>query len=424
MTTTSTASTTFTESRKRIAAAFDPRMLGAALGQLGELMAEHFERVETSQGAVLNWREPEANIADVRASLRTEPAEDTPDARFRAIAAEMLARGQNLHDPRYLGHQVPACVPLAGVFDAIGSITNQVMAAYEMGPWATAIEHALVRELGELIGFPAESFAGLVTHGGSLANLTALLTARNVVMADVWQRGVAREGPRPVIVAQHDAHYSIARAAGIMGMGTDQVIRSPLDARRRLDPARLDLLLGELKAVGRPVIAVSACACATPVGAFDPLEAVADVCQRHEVWLHVDAAHGGAAVLSERHRSLVVGLERADSIVLDAHKMLFVPALCAFVFYKNREHRFAAFQQEAPYLFDPSAPALAEYDSGLRTLECTKRAAVFGLYGIWRTFGRQLFADLIDVTFDLAQRFHAKLTAAPDFEPLHEPQCN
>ena len=123
-------------------------------------------------------------------------------------------------------------------------------------------------------------------------------------------------------------------------------------------------------------------------------------------------------------RHLVAGLERADSVVWDAHKMLFVPGLCAFVFYRDKSHRFEAFRQDAPYLFDPAAPGLAEYDSGMKTVECTKRAAAFGLWGVWSLFGRQLFADMVDVTFALGRTFYEKLLAADDFVPLHEPQCN
>ena len=104
--------------------------------------------------------------------------------------------------------------------------------------------------------------------------------------------------------------------------------------------------------------------------------------------------------------------------------MLFMPALCAFAFYKNKEHRFAAFEQDAPYLFDPSNPGIAEYDSGTKTIECTKRAAAYGLWGIWSLFGRQIFTDLVDVTFGLTQTFHRMLLESPDFEPLHQPQCN
>jgi L-2,4-diaminobutyrate decarboxylase len=94
------------------------------------------------------------------------------------------------------------------------------------------------------------------------------------------------------------------------------------------------------------------------------------------------------------------------------------------LFFKRKRDSYRAFQQDAPYLFDPSVPGLAEYDLGLRTVECTKRAAAFGLWGIWSLFGPQLFSDLVDETFDLGRTLFEKLKAAPDFEPLHEPQCN
>ena len=140
--------------------------------------------------------------------------------------------------------------------------------------------------------------------------------------------------------------------------------------------------------------------------------------------MHVDAAHGGAALFSRRYRHLLDGLDQVDSVVWDAHKMMFMPALCAFVLYRDKRHRFETFRQEAPYLFDPSAPGMAEYDSGMMTLECTKRAAAFGLWGTWSLFGPELFADLVDVTFDLGRVFFEKLQAAEDFVPLHEPECN
>jgi L-2,4-diaminobutyrate decarboxylase len=274
-----------------------------------------------------------------------------------------------------------------------------------------------------MIGWPSNQFAGLVTSGGSLANLTALTTARNVALDGSWEGGLGG-AERPAIVVHSDAHYCVTRAAGVLGIGTENVIRVPLDGCRRMDPDALDALLGKLRRENREIIAVVGCACATPIGAFDPLQAIADVCDRHEVWLHVDAAHGGSALLSARHRHLLDGVDRVASLVWDAHKMLFVPALCAFVFYRDRQHRYETFRQDAPYLFDPSSPGMAEYDSGLVTVECTKRAAAYGLWGTWSLFGPQLFADMLDVTFDVAKQFHALLVEAEDFEALHVPQCN
>ncbi len=421
-----------TAARQRIAAAYDPLLLEDAGHRLADLLAAHLMRVQRSDGPVLPWTEPSEAIQEARAWLHDSCQDgwdgcglpvSIPD-HFGRLVSTMLERGLNLHDPHYIGHQVPAPVPIAGLLDAVGSVTNQCMAIYEMGPWATAVEQAMVRELGEAIGWEPDTFAGAVTHGGSLANLTGLLTARNISLRDSWERGPAGDGPQPVVLAHADAHYSVVRAAGILGLGSRQTVRIGLDGRGRMDPQRLEEEVVRLRAQNRKIVAVVACACATPTGAFDPLEDIADVCRSHGLWLHVDAAHGGAAVLSDRHRHLLSGVERADSVVWDAHKMLFMPALCAFVLYRDKRHRFAAFSQDAPYLFDPAAPGLAEYDSGVRTVECTKRAATFGLWGVWSLFGRQLFADMVDVTFALGRAFYEKLSAAEDFVPLHVPECN
>ncbi len=447
----------FIAARRRIEAAYNPRLLETAGRKLVDLLVTHLQTVEQSKSAVLNWADPRAYVAEAErladaggADERREKggangdlggcdlSVETISQRFAELVEISLARGINLHDPRYVGHQVPAPVPIAGLFDAIGSVTNQCMAIYEMGPWTTAIEQAMVGKLAGYLGWQGTNYAGIVTHGASLANLTALLVARNVALPESWETGTSPDatldlslssGARlaraaPKLVVQSDAHYCIARSAGILGLGTNHVVKAPLDERRRMDPARLDTILADLRSAGHPIVAVVACASATPVGAFDPLEQIADICAKHAVWLHVDAAHGGAALLSNRHRHLVAGLERADSFTWDAHKMLFVPALCAFLFYKNKRHSFEAFRQNAPYLFDPSAPDLAEFDSGLRTVECTKRAAALGLWGVWSLFGPQLFADMVDVTFELGRVFYEKLRAAPDFAALHEPECN
>lgn len=415
------------DAQTRIRRAYDPELLRELGHRLSDLLAEHLQRVQSGDGPVLPWVDPPANIQQAREILESGPNElpsrEQLAEHFGRLVEGMLRQGQHLHNPRYIGHQVPASIPLGGLLDAVGSVTNQVMAIYEMGPWATAVEQAMIDRLGSQIGWQPGKFAGLVTHGGSLANLTALLTARNVVLPDCWERGLAGEN-QPLLLVQSDAHYSVARSAGVLGIGTDQIVRIGLDDRRRMDPNQLDDQLLDLRAQNRSIIAVVACACATPIGAFDPLETVADVCRRHDVWLHVDAAHGGSAKMSAKYRHLVNGLEQADSLVWDAHKMLFVPALCAFAFYKNREHAFEAFRQDAPYLFDPSAPGMAEFDNGMRTVECTKRAAAFGLWGIWSLFGPQLFADLVDSTFDLGQTFYEKLVAAADFATIHRPQCN
>ena len=410
---------------ERLHQLFSPGEFASAIDEAAAQLKAHFEQVLTGRGPVQNWSHPLEKIERARQRLDEAPvgALPTPD-RIRSLIEECLQNSQNLHHPHYIGHQVPGPLPLAGVFDAIGTITNQVMAVYEMGPWATAMERALIERLGGVIGLPEGEFAGLITSGGSIANLTALLTARNVVHGDSWKEGMAALPYPPVLLVQQDAHYCIARSAGILGMGTNQVIRIGLDDQRRMCPKALEAELASLCSRGIPITAVVACACATPIGAFDPLDEIADLCERYGVWFHVDAAHGAAAAFSEKYRHLVQGLGRADSLICDAHKMMHVPALCAFVFYKQAKHRFAAFQQDAPYLFDPSAPGMADFDCGLMTMECTKRAASFGLWGVWSTYGPGVFADLVDATFGLAVEAWQLIESQVDFEAPYRPQCN
>jgi L-2,4-diaminobutyrate decarboxylase len=417
--------------QKRIAAAYDSNALEVAGTRLITVLADHMRRVRGRETQVLNWADPEQLIATATSFMQAGsdssaaiPSQSIIADGVAQLAGHALAHGNNLHHPRYVGHQVPASVPLAALFDMIGAATNQVMAIYEMGPWATAVERAVVNAVGEQLGFATGSFTGLVTSGGSLANLTALLTARNVALGDAWSNGLSGRAPAPVIVVNADSHYCVTRSAGILGLGTQHIVKAVLDDRRRIDANQLDETLADLRARGVPIIAAVAASGATPTGACDRLADLADVCRRHEVWLHVDAAHGGALAFSPRHRHLVAGINECDSVVCDGHKMMFMPALCAFVFYRNRAHRLATFQQDAPYLFDPAAAHLTEYDSGIVNLECTKRAAAFGLWGVWSLFGPQLFADLVDVTIDLAKQFHGLLEAADDFETLHEPECN
>ena len=407
--------------RTRVARAWDADLFRASGMRVIDSLAAHLAAVQEGEGPVLNWREPKPNIAAATDALRS--AGNPVAERVAELANEILSRGQNLNHPHYIGHQVPAPAPLAGLFDAIGAVTNQVMGIYEMGPFTTAVERAVVDELGQLIGWEPDSFSGVVTHGGSLANLTAMLTARNVRLKDSWSHG-HDPATKPCIVANADAHYCISRAAGIMGMGTESLVSAELNSVRSIDVAALDTLVTRLIDEGRTIVAIAASSCSTPTGAFDDLNGIADICEKRGLWMHVDAAHGGGALFSEQYRHRLAGIERADSVVWDAHKMLFVPALCAFVFFKNRAHGFSAFRQDAPYLFDEEQPRNNEYDSALRTLECTKRAAALGIWGLWSVFGTDLFADLIDLTFGLAERFHAMLDAAADFEVPYEPEAN
>jgi L-2,4-diaminobutyrate decarboxylase len=362
----------------------------------------------------LDWKDPEEliRLADGALSGR-KPAE---------LIDLFLAHTQRLHSPRYLGHQVAPPVPEAAVFDMLGQVTNQGCAVYEMGPFPVAVEKAIAARLAAKIGW-REGFGAIATHGGTLANLTAILAAKNHHFPGSWENGLAA-GVKPVALVGADAHYSISRAVGISGLGTKSLLSVSLDDKRRLDPLQLQSVYDAAKKRGETPFCVVATSGTTPVGAFDPIRPIADFCRKHGLWLHIDGAHGTSVLFSSQHRALVDGIELADSVTWDAHKMLYVPALCTFLLYRERNKSYTPFRQDAPYLLDEEAVRLQEYDCAHRTVECTKRSLAVSLWAAWSMYGEGHFADLVDVTFANTRRFHELLSEAPDFEPCHEPQGN
>ncbi|MBI5832829.1 MAG: pyridoxal-dependent decarboxylase [Armatimonadetes bacterium] len=342
---------------------------------------------------------------------------------FEALTERVLAGSNHLHHPRYMGHQVTAPLPLGALCELIDGLLNNANAVYEMGPVVTAIERNLSRWLGARLGWDARC-DGFFTSGGSLGNLTALLAARQVQAGfDVFTDGLLGGEPLAVLVSE-SAHYSVTRSLQIMGLGQPGVIKVPVDERYRLRPEALPAALAQARAAGRRPIAVAASACCTATGTFDPLGPIADFCAEHGLWLHVDGAHGASAALSERYRELLAGIERADSVLWDAHKMLLTPALCTAVLFRNGDHSFAAFTQQASYLLHQQNPRDEWYNLCGRTVECTKTMTALRLYAALAVLGPRVLGDYVTDRFDLGRRFGQMLDEADDFEMPVAPECN
>lgn len=397
-----------------IAAAYDAERFRADGHRLIDRVAD---RLAEAPGLdrVLPWAPHDAAIAAWPGDFPDAPADDLVDVLDRSIVGSI-----RLHHPRYLGHQVPPPVPGAALADAVAAILNNGMAVYEMGGASTPHELAVVGWMAKVLGLPA-SAGGLLTSGGSLGNLTALLAARQARAGfDVWTAG-AHGGPPLAVLVADTAHYSIDRAIRALGWGDGGAIAVATDARFRLDPRDLPRALAAAEAQGRRAIAVVASAGSTATGAFDPIDPIADFCAAHSLWLHVDGAHGAAAALSPAHAAAVKGIERADSIVWDAHKLLAMPALCTAVLYRDVAHAYGAFAQEASYLF---ARERQWWNLGLRTLECTKRMMSTILYASLRAYGVGFFRAYVERCFALGRALAARLDAAPDFELAVAPDAN
>jgi L-2,4-diaminobutyrate decarboxylase len=331
----------------------------------------------------------------------------------------MLARTTRLHHPGELAHQVASPDLPAAVADLVHGAINQPMSIYEMGAAANAMEAAVVEWMTERIGW-GPGAGGVLTHGGSLANLTALLAARAAAAPTAWSDGV--DGGLAVL-APPSAHYSVKRSVAMLGLGERAVIPLEVDDYERIVPARLGEAAGRAEAAGLRPMALVAAACATSTGLHDDLEAVGRFCRERGIWLHVDAAHGASALLSARHRGLLRGIEQADSVVWDAHKMLRTSSLCAAILVRDLRCLDAAFQQSASYLIYEDADTAGPDLLG-RQVECTKAPLGFKVFMnlAWR--GEGALGEYVAAQYDKTLRFWELISARDGFECLCRPESN
>ncbi|MDG1573455.1 aminotransferase class I/II-fold pyridoxal phosphate-dependent enzyme [Robiginitalea sp. M366] len=392
--------------------AYDPEAFRRQGHALIDQLADHLSGVMSGMGPVLEYREPTQEWEDWETYLKEgNPADLFP---------KMLERTTQVHHPRCVGHQVAPPMPLASLAALLSGVQNNGMAIYEMGMAPTAMERLLTDWLCRKAGFGPDA-RGFLTCGGTLANLTALLAARRARgRDDVWNQGYSA---RHAVLVSAAAHYCIDRAARIMGMGSQGVILVPVDSEYRMDPAALEVAYTKALEDGLEPIAVVGSAPSTATGSYDPLAALADFSEKHGLWFHIDGAHGGAAFLSEQYRHLVRGLERADSVVIDGHKMMGMPVLTTALLFRNGADSYATFSQQAEYLLGESQEE-DWYNLAKRTFECTKISGVFSWFAVWKHYGEGVFAQYLERQYHLAREVAALITDRPEWELACPPDAN
>ncbi|WP_369212301.1 pyridoxal phosphate-dependent decarboxylase family protein [Streptomyces flavofungini] len=348
------------------------------------------------------------------------------EERLASIIDLYIRTGIQVQSPGYMGRQFSGVVPLAGVIDFVSSMVSQPASFYEAGQLPSAVERIMAEELNRFIGYDPGRFTMVTTSGGSLANLTALLAARNEKLPGYWSQGASavRGQPRPAIAVGADVHYSVARAAGVLGIGDAQLVRLPLNKQQQISVGEVRATLEAAERQNLKVFCMVASAGGTSVGAFDPIDELAAIAEERDLWLHIDGAHGASLLVSDALRDKLRGIARADSLAWDAHKMMFVPAPCTMLFYKNRETALSAFRQKASYVFEEEQDIYTAFDSGPKNFECTKRPMIMTLWALWAIYGRSLFAEKIEYLCGLTGEAYEILRADPDFETPHRPEAN
>jgi aromatic-L-amino-acid decarboxylase len=394
----------------RAALAAEHERLGAVVTRI---VADHARSL--GEGRVCS----EASPADL-ARLFDEPlpAEGTGEeellARFRS---DVLPHSMKIPDPRYFGLFNPTPLAVGVWADALASAVNQNGAVWRNSPSASVVEDRVIRWLCQLVGYGPESY-GTLTSGGSEANLVALKCARDRAAGGARDRGLreADASGRLVVYASEQSHYSLAKSCDIIGLGREGLRKIETDDGFHL---RTDLLREAIErdlASGHTPICVAGAAGATSTGVVDPLDELADVARDYKLWFHVDAAYGGALAFSGQHRARLGGIERADSITVDAHKWMFVPFACGGLLVRDGKGVLReAFDITAEYMSEDRGGVDVEFDFMRYGQLGTRRFNALKLWMAFKRLGVRGYAEIVERQIELTRYLAARLEESRDF---------
>jgi aromatic-L-amino-acid decarboxylase len=346
-------------------------------------------------------------------------AEGVPLEQLIAECRRVMDLSRHNGHPRFFGYVASPSTPIGAYADLIASALNANITCWRSGPAGTEIERMVVRWLGSLIGYDSDA-KGLLTSGGSMANMIALLIAsRRKSGTAIAQKGLWNSGPPMTLYASEEVHLSIAKAADILGFGRDQVRVIACDERQRM---RVDLLRQRIEAdlrEGLRAFCVVASAGTVNTGAVDPLADIADVAREFDLWFHIDGAYGAPGVLDDRKKHLFAGLERADSVSLDPHKWLYVPVDAGCLLFRDDAAAKAAFNTEdADYIKThgyTDEEAFAFWDYGI---ELSRRFRALKVWLTLQYYGSRRIAEAISGDISLAAYLGEIVDDAADFELL------
>lgn len=385
--------------------------------QFAAVTARYFASTRTGKGQVSSPFTSE----EIAARFAEEfPREGRPIGEIiERLEKQVMADANKYYHPMYMGHQTSAPLPIGIWLESVIGALNQSLAVWEMSPTASMIEHQIVSWLAGLAGYGAGS-GGTMTSGGTEANFTALLAARNAALPNAWEDGVGADPP--VVVFGEHAHYAVTRAIGQLGIGRRHGI-SIASRDYKVDVDLLGATLERLREEGKRVMAVVATAGTTATGSFDDLEAIGQLCEDRGIWFHIDGAHGASALLSSRPPRALAGLRRSQSLAWDPHKMMLLPLAAGMVLTRNEGDLERAFAQQAPYLFH-GGKSTRIIDQGIRSFQCSRRADVLKLWAVILRFGSSGLGRLHDHLCETARLLYDSIRERDDFEALHEPESN
>lgn len=386
--------------------------------RLGYNLINHIDRYfETLHTRPVQLPEQERTFAElhnVLPEMGSDPVRVLDD-----VCRELINQGFHVPSGNYFGLMNPTPAYIGVLAEALVAALNPQLATLARSQLASKIELETVRWLGERLGWPG-SFGGTFTSGGNEANFSALALALAWKFPEVMNQGVRALNGDPVAYASSEAHHSLDKSAGLLGLGRRAVRRVSVSKRIQIEVEQLDRMITEDAAGGALPFCVIATAGTTNSGAIDDLIAVAEVCRKHKVWMHVDGAYGAAAIFSSNHRDLVRGIEFADSVTVDPHKWLAMPFAAGVILTSHPETLRTAFSVTTPYM--PRATVQLPPDNFAISTQWTRRMNSLKLWLTLRIHGRIAYEQHIDRQMQLTRWFADQVRRSSHYELLTEPQ--
>ncbi|HEY3120611.1 MAG TPA: pyridoxal-dependent decarboxylase, partial [Vicinamibacteria bacterium] len=358
---------------------------------------------------------PRVRPGEVAASLpNSPPSEPEPLARILLDVETQIVPGlTHWNHPGFFAYFANSSTAPAILAELLAATFNSNGMLWKTSPAATELEIVALDWLRQLLGLP-EGLFGVIQDTASTATMVALAAAREAVPGlEARRRGLVGQARLRMYASEH-AHSSVEKAGVVLGIGQDGFRKVPVDAEFRMDPSALARAVAEDRAAGWTPFAVTATVGTTSTTSVDPVPAIADVCARERLWLHVDAAYAGCAAVAPELRWALAGCERADSLVTNPHKWLFVPVDLSALYTRRPDVLRAAFSLVPDYLRtreDAVAPNLMDYGVSLG-----RRFRALKLWAVLRAFGANGIADRIREHVRLAQVFRSWVEADPSFE--------
>uniref|UniRef100_A0A670ZUE2 Glutamate decarboxylase 1 n=1 Tax=Pseudonaja textilis TaxID=8673 RepID=A0A670ZUE2_PSETE len=325
---------------------------------------------------------------------------------------DTLKYGVKTGHPRYF-NQLSSGLDIIGlVGEWLTATANTNMFTYEIAPVFIIMEEILLKKMQEIIGWEEKESDGIFSPGGSISNLYSVLVARYKYYPEIKTKGMAALPEIILFISEH-SHYSIKKAAAVVGIGLDNVIVIKCDERTNC----LCFNVGcYILFQGKIPLYVSATAGTTVYGAFDPLVNIAEICEKYNLWLHVDASWGGGLLLSRKHFHKLSGIERANSVTWNPHKLMGVPLQCSAFLVHEKGLLQACNQLCADYLFQSDKAYDTVYDTGDKSIQCGRHVDVFKLWLMWRAKGTGGFEILINKFLELAEYLYKELKTRNNYE--------